>query len=255
MPALQPGAQYEGGRSGCFKAFIPSTLGVCAIIFGAAANFYCETVQFTQNPGNDGLVLYAGPFSYRTKDAFQWNNENYVYTTCRSYDYIKDSFGFRYTVDAKTKTVWSFAIMTVIFGGVFLVGACLAPCRTFGESRWKALGCLLISMSLFQGLTLMIESSSICTNNPVRQFMETQNADLAATFSDTCEWATGYALNITAVVLWFLAGLSCYILPAPVVHAEYPKQDQEVTYQQNADGTVSETNVVVQGKAAAKEEP
>jgi hypothetical protein len=62
------------------------------------------------------------------------------------------------------------------------------------------------------------------------------------------EWATGYALNITAVVLWFLAGMSCYIFPAPVVHAERPEQEQTVSYQQNFDGTVTETNVVIQGK-------
>ena len=74
-------------------------------------------------------------------------------------------------------------------------------------------------------------------------------------FSFRAEWATGYTLNIIAVVLWFLAGASCYVFDAPVVHAERPVQEQTVTYTQNADGTVSETNVVIQGKPVGQEEP
>jgi hypothetical protein len=45
-----------------------------------------------------------------------------------------------------------------------------------------------------------------------------------------------------------------YVLPAPVLELRQPPQTQEVTYQQNADGTVEETNVVVVKGAAVPDE-
>eukprot|EP00529_Nitzschia_sp_RCC80_P028280 CAMPEP_0113485164 /NCGR_PEP_ID=MMETSP0014_2-20120614/24342_1 /TAXON_ID=2857 /ORGANISM="Nitzschia sp." /LENGTH=267 /DNA_ID=CAMNT_0000378801 /DNA_START=87 /DNA_END=890 /DNA_ORIENTATION=+ /assembly_acc=CAM_ASM_000159 len=255
---ITPDAPYEG-KMGCLKAFLPGTLGVCAIVLGTAANVFCETIKFTQNPGHDDLTLYAGPFSYRTKGQSEWpDGSTYIYTTCRYYGYLEDNYGFNYYVDATTKAVWSFAIMTPILGAFYILCACLAPCVTnIGESRWKSLGCLLITLSIFQGITLMVQSSSICNNNPTLQYINSVDptGELAGTFPTTCEWATGYTLNIIAVVLWFLAGASCYVFPAPIVHAERPVQEQTVTYQQNPDGTVAETNVVIQGKPVGREEP
>jgi hypothetical protein len=107
------------------------------------------------------------------------------------------------------------------------------------------MGNLLILMSIFQGLTLLVHASSICTNNPLIQFLDVTNPDLAAAFPDTCELYTGYYLNIAAVVCWFVAGVCAVVLPAPVVVPEHPPQQQTVTYTQNADGTVQETNVAV----------
>lgn len=165
------------------KAFLPSTLGVCAIVLGTAANVYCETIKFVNS---DNLVLYAGPWSYRTRDTSEWiDGSTFVYTTCRYYNYLENDLGFSFTVDATTRAVWSFSIITPVVGALVLVGACLAPCMSFGDARWKAIGCMLITLSLFQGLTLMIESSSICNDNPVLQYIET-NPGLVGTFPDSC---------------------------------------------------------------------
>ena len=225
------------------------------MVLGCAANFFCEAVKFTQQPGNDDLTLYAAPWNYRTKGTFQSGDTTYVYTTCRMYSALEDDSGLRFGYDAITRTVWSFSIIAPIIGGLLLFAACLGPCTTVNPARWKCLGYILVFVCICQGLTLMVQSSSICSNNPVLQFFDSQAPELADTFPDTCEFATGFILNIVSVVCWALAGAAAIFGPSPVVDPNEPPQEQTVTYTQNADGTVQETNVaVVKGTAVPPKE-
>jgi hypothetical protein len=241
-----------GSKLDCVRSFVPGTFAFFAIIFGSAANFYCQSVKFVQDPGNDDLTLYVSPWNYRTKDSYQspGSDDIFTYTTCRSYSYLEDSYGFNFNVDATTRTVWSFSIMTPVIGGLLLFFTCLGACMTVNPQRWKCFGILMVFMSIFQGLTLLITSSSICKDNPALQYLEQSDSTLAGTFSNDCVVATGYTLNIVAVVCWFLAGTAAIVLPAPTVIPEHPPQEQTVTYTQKPDGTVEETNVtVVKGQA------
>lgn len=234
----------------CILFYLPAIFATVAIILGTAANFVCETVKFVQEAGNGDATLFVSPWNFRTKGSIEVNDQLWVYNTCQYYSSLEDDYGFGYTVDAKTRAVWAFSIMTPIIGGLTLVLACLGPCRTVPPSQWKCLGYLFIILSIFQGLTLMVQSSSICTNNPLMQYLDVAASNLAETFPDTCERATGYALNITAVVCWFLAGVLAITCPSPEVFPAEPPQEQTVTYTQNVDGTVGETNVaVVKGRA------
>jgi hypothetical protein len=226
----------------CIQSFIPSIFAICAIILGTGANFYGETVKFPQVQGNNDLVLYAGPWYYRTTESVQWNDSTFAYQTCRSYE----NLGYDYTADAKTKTVWSFSIMTPILGGILILGACLGPCNGSPASRWKCMGALFLLVSIFQGITLLVESSSICYDNPAIQYLEANNPDLAQTLPETCEWATGFKVNIASVILWILAGVCALVFPPPLVNHEHTHQEQTVTYTQNAiDGTVQENHITV----------
>jgi hypothetical protein len=239
----------------CAIFYLPAFFATVAIILGTAANFVCETVKFEQEPGNADVTLYASPWNFRTIGTMEINGQVYAYSTCEYYSNLGDELGLGFSVDAKTRTVWAFSIMTPILGGFLLLAACLGPCRTVSPSAWKCLGYFLIFISVFQGLTLLVKSSSICTNNPLRQFLEAGANDLADTFPETCEWATGYILNIVAVVCWILGGVLAITCPSPEVYPEEPPQQQTVTYTQNADGTVSETNVtVVKGTAVSEPE-
>jgi hypothetical protein len=229
----------------CVLFYLPGIFATVAIIFGTAANFVCETVKFVQEQGNADATFFASPWNFRTEGAIQVNDQIWVYNTCQYYSSLADDTGFDFTVDAKTKTVRAFSIMTPIIGGLLLLMACLGPCRTVPPSQWKCLGYMFIMLSVFQGLTLMVQSSSICNNNPVMQYFDVVANNLADTFPDTCEMATGYALNITAVICWFLAGVLAITCPSPVVFPSEPPQQQTVTYTQNFDGTVNETNVAV----------
>jgi len=107
------------------------------------------------------------------------------------------------------------------------------------------MGFLFLVTSAFQGLNLLIDTSSICVDNPAIQYLEVTNPDLANTFPDSCDRATGYAVQIVAVVLWGLAGLSTFVIPEPEIVHEHPRREQKVTYTQNPDGTIVEARVVV----------
>jgi hypothetical protein len=226
------------------------------MILGCAANFFCETVKFTQQSGNgNDLELYVSPWNYRTKGVFTVGDETFVRTTCQMYSSLEDDTGLRFSFDAVTRTVWSFSIIAPIIGGLLILFACLGPCTTVNPSRWKCLGYLLVFVCICQGLTLMVQSSSICDNNPVLQYFNAASPELADTFPESCEWATGYILNIVAVVCWLLAGVCAIFGPSPVVDPREPPQQQTVTYTQNADGTIQETNVtIVKGTAVPPKE-
>ncbi|KAL3918470.1 MAG: hypothetical protein SGILL_004219 [Bacillariaceae sp.] len=225
------------------------------MIMGCAANYFCETVKFPQEAGNDDLTLFVSPWNYRTKGAWTVDNTTFIYTTCRSYGALENDFGFGYSVDALTRTVWSFSIMTPIIGGLLIFAACLGPCTTVNPSRWKCIGIVFVLLTIFQGLTLLVEASSICRDNPVLQYLASAAPELAETFPDTCEWATGFGLNIASVICWFLAGAFAILGPSPVVDPNEEPQEQTVTYTQNADGTIQETNVaVVKGKPVPPQE-
>lgn len=249
MPPIVEETQVEGGprmtRLSCIQSFLPSIFAIAAIILGTGANVYCEVVKFPQVQGNTDLVLFAGPWFYRTPDAYEWGDNTFVFQTCRPYDYLQDNLGFDYTVDAKTKTVWAFAVMTPMIGALLILFSCWGPCNGASASRWKCMGSLFILLSVFQGITLLIQSSSICYDNPAIQYLEVNNPDLAKTLPEQCEWAAGFKVNIAAVVLWFLAGACSYAFPPPLVIHEHPRQDQTVTYTQNLNGTVEETHVTI----------
>jgi len=258
MPPIVEEIQVEDGqpqmtKRSCIQSFLPSVFAIAAIILGTAANVYCETVKFPQVEGNEDLVMFAGPYFYRTEDPYEWGDNTFVNDKCRQYEYLQENLGFDYTVDAKTKTVRAFAVLTPMIGAFLILGAGLGALCGASASRWKCMGAFFILMSVFQGITLLIQSSSICYDNPAIQYLEVNNPDLAKTLPEQCEWASGFKLNIVAVVLWLLAGACTYVFPPPLVIRDRPRQDQTVTYTQNPDGTVQETHVAIIKGAPVKQ--
>lgn len=238
-------------------AFVPAMLATVAVICGTAGTMYCETVQFPQQ--NSDAILLAGVWSYRTRAYVQVNDQVWVFNTCQGYNYLDRELGFDYEVDSKTRTVMAFSILALIFGGLSVFLAYLAPCARGGgrlEGVWKKMGNLFLLTSLFQGLTLLMQSSSLCLDNPALQIMESTSPNIRETFGDECEWGAGYRLIITAVVFWILAGASTYMVSPPKLLASEPTQTQTVTYQRNPDGTVTENHVdIVKGNAVVAEQP
>ena len=227
---------------------VPGILAFVAVVLGTAGNIYCQTVKFTQksNDGTEPIVLYAGVFSYKPWDKTNDSGEDFAskmifngrsQEDCRYYG--------NYDTDGYAIATMAFAILTPVIGGLALFYAILGTCCTVPPSRWKAMGTIFMTMSVFQGLTLLVLKSSICNDNLALDMMDAVDSDLRDSFSNTCEWAIGLEFSIAAVAFWFLAGLSTFILPSPKVNRRRPQQSQIVTYQQYPDGTTEETNVVI----------
>ncbi len=234
-------------------ACTPAILATAALICGTAGALYCETMQFPQE-GSDA-ILFVGTWSYRTRNYVQAGDEIWVIQTCRNYNYLERELNFAYDLDSKARTAMAFSILAPLVGGFGTVVAYLAACGgALSDSRWKAIGNAFMLACVLQGLTLLIQSSSICFDNPVMQLLESQGNSIRDSLSDDCEWGPGYRLIISSVVLWFLAGLSTRVLECPKFDRSEPSQSQAVTYQRNPDGTVQETNVQVVKGAAVEEE-
>ena len=229
-------------------------MATAALICGTAGNLYCESLQFPQE-GTDA-VLFVGPWAYRTRAYVNVGDQVWAVQTCRNYNYLNKDLGFDYELDSKARTVMAFSILAPFFGGVGVIFAYFAAFSgKLTPSRWKAFGNLYLFVVLLQGLTLLLQSSSICSNNPVLQYLDAQSPTVRETLPDDCEWGPGYRLNISAVVMWFAAGILAYVLKCPEIDASEPPQSQTVTYQRNPDGTVVETNVQVVKGTAVEVEP
>jgi hypothetical protein len=222
---------------------------------GTAPSFTCETVQFTQVEGNDGLVLLAGPLSFRTR-AGDGNDVllmkdivsaafAYAPRQCQSYHSLEDDSGFKYELDHKTRTVLAFSILAPMLGAALIIKAFFAS-MCADHRGWKCVGAGFLLTSIFQGLCLLIETSSLCLDNPAFQYLDaTNNTELASTFPESCEWAIGFNVQIAAVALWALAGFTAVLIKDSVVMHEPPTQEQAVTYRKKSDGTVEEVHVTV----------
>jgi hypothetical protein len=105
---------------------------------------------------------------------------------------------------------------------------------------------MCIIVSLFQGLSMLSLESDICLDNPAVGYLESLPGVTAiiGDFPEECSWAAGFKLSITAVVFWFLAGVVVLATPPPKKPVPGPPETQEVTYQQNPDGTVDKVQVI-----------
>jgi hypothetical protein len=253
MPSNQAAGQGIQMPSSC-KAFIPLVLAIAALILGTAPTFQCETLQFTQVENDVGQLLLVGPWSYRTKYAKEWSDQSFAAQTCNNYG--KNGLDFDYDKDAKTDTVYAFSIMTPVLGFFIILKSFFhITCAggAWSKGGYACLGYSYLVTAIFQGLVLLINTSSLCYENPALQYLEANNADLADTLSDECEITTGYYLQAVAVGLWILAAGATFWVKDPHMTYEYPSQAQQVTYTQNVNGAIEETHVaIVKGNAVEK---
>jgi hypothetical protein len=191
------------------KNFTPIALAAVAAVLGAAGNMDCETVAFPQTYGGDA-VLMVGPQSYHTF-VDDGTEDIVVYKLCKNYRSLTEEFGFEYDVDARTKMVVVFSIMTAVLAGMSIFYY-LAPCVKNTDNEWAQMRAVFFGLCLFQGLTLLILSSSICLDNPVLQYLESEKPSVRETLSDECEPALGFKLSVVSVVLWFAAGASTFVV-------------------------------------------
>jgi hypothetical protein len=131
------------------------------------------------------------------------------------------------------QAIQNIAITILFLGGIALCGSCIAPVLDLGPTMWKLFGISFLSMSILQGVTLLVLESSVCLDNPILQFLGAELPLVRARYGEECEWGLGFKLGITAVFFWFVAGVFVFVVPTPArcdespsAEAEEPAQDQ-----------------------------
>jgi hypothetical protein len=114
------------------------------------------------------------------------------------------------------EAIQNLTLAIMVIGGLMVIASCVTPCFPLGTMAWKMFGVTFIVMSILQGCTLLVLESNVCLNNPFLQYLEAEKPLVRQNYADECEWGTGFKLGITAVVFWFFAGVSTFLLPAPV---------------------------------------
>ena len=101
-------------------------------------------------------------------------------------------------VDPKINAARVFSTWTTIVGGFILIVLWFTVCMGIGRIGWSLMGFFLLLNSLFEGLTLILKSSALCD----------------PTFG-VCSLAKGSRCGVSALVFWFLAGVSVAMIPPP----------------------------------------
>jgi hypothetical protein len=195
--------------------FFPIAMATAALLLGGSGNISCRTVKFPPKDGGDATID-ASSFGYRTKGFITTDDAVYVYDACQSYTVLEEDIGFDYETDRKMEAIQNLTIAIMVIGGLMVIASCVTPCFPLGKMAWKMIGVTFIVMSILQGCTLLVLESSVCLNNPLLQYLEAERPEIRDNYADECEWGVGFKLGITAVVFWFLAGVSTFLLPAPV---------------------------------------
>jgi hypothetical protein len=125
------------------------------------------------------------------------------------------------------QAIQNIAITIPVIGGVALCGACFSPLFYLSPILWKLFGISFLSMSILQGVTLMVLESSVCLDNPLLQFLEAKFPLARAQYGEECEWGLGFKFGITAVVFWFVAGVLVFVIPTPENCDESPSAEEE----------------------------
>mmetsp|Transcript_1275 Transcript_1275/g.2802 ORF Transcript_1275/g.2802 Transcript_1275/m.2802 type:complete len:219 (+) Transcript_1275:155-811(+) len=187
-------------------------MGTIGLILGVYASFGCTTFSF---PLEGGGEILAGLFAYKTKAFTIVNSNIWVSDVCVVYDNLLFSF----TTDSTTKIVEGLAIAAAVIGGIAVLISCLSPCCADGlpNMAWKGLGFLFLVTCGLQGGTLVLYNASICTDNPVVQYLEVLDGDAYEQLVDPtqCQWAPGYKMNISSIVFYFVAGLATFCTSPP----------------------------------------
>lgn len=206
------------------------------------ANFWCETIAFP--PTADSVVegsMQFGPWyqSDLQESTVNVGGEPKIFVSNVCVQFPAGTY-----IDPKLKTVRAFSIIVAVLGGLMTVGLWLAPCfYSHTASSWRCTAIFfLVFITLFQGLTFLLYSSSFCDDNPVIALKGYQDS-----FEPTCVWDQGTTCNVISTVLWFLTGACMILQGAPQRPPPEPTETQAVTYQKttNPDGTTTVAQVAV----------
>ncbi len=202
-------------------------LGAAALFLGLFPVFQCETIQFHQlDDSGDGPIIFAGTGSYQTKNAEELSDSIFYAPRCKNYGKASvfsdghtmnptEGLGMEdYDTDATTTLVFAFSILAPVVGACVFFWS-LVRFELGLKRGYQYTSALFVVTAIFQGLVLLITSSSLCDDNPALQWLEANNADLADTFSSECQIARGCIMQASAVGFWILAAIADFYVKDP----------------------------------------
>ena len=138
--------------------------------------------------------------------------------------------------DSNFNTAVASAYMANIFGGIAFFTLWLASCCPMSQSRLKGLSCNYFIATLFQGLTLLIFQSNVCSKGFYDAYFQgTDDSSATIVENVTCGLDTGSKLAITATVFYFWCMFAVHgaIVPKPI-GMRGGDEDPEVAEESNA---------------------
>jgi hypothetical protein len=161
---------------------------------------------------------------------------------CLSYTQYIPSQGVYVTPDFDTKfnSAKAFAMTANVLGAFAWFTLMFAGCCPISQSRLKGMACYFTLATLFQGLTLLIFRSSICSAGFFEDYFIFDDEVITDLVEDvSCSLDTGSSLAIAATVLYFVC--SCLIpgavAPSPILGYTNPPLQGDTPQEQSAPPT------------------
>jgi hypothetical protein len=180
-------------RALAYGGIFLATLGM---VFGTLGLATCKAFVFDQDPSDGVSQVFVGLYGYQTTAVAVTDEYIWVSDVCVSYNSLTtvDGSAFPYEMDGTAEALQKMGYSIAAIGGIFLILSCCAPCFSGPLARmWKCIGAVIILCGILQGITLMMQNSSICTNNPIMQFLEVYSTAFYNTLenTDSCAWVGG----------------------------------------------------------------
>lgn len=162
-------------------------------------------------------------------------------------------------MDTKFNSARALSITGIVLGGAAWFTLMLASCCKLDQGKLNGLACYFFLATLFQGLSLLMLRSNICTPGFFSVYFTNPN-DASAGTNETPAWmegvscglSTGSNLAIAATVLWFVCSnmLPAAVVPEPLWRGP-PQETPGVALHQDGEKDVAAEPGVEQAREEA----
>lgn len=184
-------------------SIVTSIFAAVAFLLGLEAAISCTFISFHSNSGfSEPVTMRFGIWTWESWTfVTSTGGSTVVYETCSHYPSDEK-------IDSNWKAARAFSTVALVVGGVFLFSNLILSCISSSQNKLRFEGLCFMLTSIFQGLSLLLLGSVLCNDNDlvIKLSEEINLRDFG--METTCSMHSGANCAITAVVFWFLAGLT-----------------------------------------------
>lgn len=230
---------------------------ICAIYSYAHCDFITRTVTLTEGNTIESVCAdtgYTGSMDVMCQSLLSEHGigfEGFWITVpvdtkiCYAYTLVTP-WGFQSpNFDTKFNSARALSITAIVLGGAAWFTLMMASCCKLDQSKLNGLGCYFTLATLFQGLSLLMFRSNVCSPGFFSAYFTPPGTAAPATPSwmagVSCGLSRGSNCAIAATVLWFVCGnmLPASVVPAPLWKGS-PQETPDVAFQQSQDEEAKE---------------